>query len=749
MSDPLCEICEELGIADAFGREYTIVMDDLELGTVADIRERGEVCTLCSIIKQELEQETCERDDNCYLHRSIYCTIWFEDREEQLGANTARVGLEDSTGKRTMRFEVILAPAVSTGFMGPLLPFGIQREVIENARPRGLLQFQELEGHSGSKNTTNWERPSLARGRVVNPHKANLELVASWLRICEDGHGQLCCKDPWTDLAAAIDGLLLIDVTLACIVEAPTEYRYVALSYCWGDAPTLKHVKQNSAQLRKLGSLINASIPTTIRDAMAVTASLKERYLWVDALCIVQDDPIASQQQLSQMGEIYSHAFLTIVAAAGPRADSGLPGVRPGSRNVSRSSLNLDKLCLTTVIDKGDDFGSISQTDWSTRAWTMQEKLLSRRRLIFTKEQVYWRCRTSTWREELRLEDTTAQRFFMGVSKPGEIDEIAFGNSEEMPMFELHRNLVRTYLRRQLGYHSDSLNAFNGILHILSNLRHQETFIWGLLESQFSSALNWSFRGGGKRNNASTTAYATNGREAKLKFPSWSWTSCAGGINNLWYAASQTYKEIDFYKEGIDGELIAVLESPSQNFTAKIESSTHWKGKPQIIESVFSTISQPNTFIDSGNLVFWSSIAPCIIYRWDVPEVGLGGYDRGYAVRLEAKWDTKNHYRWFNVYDLLDEDDLPWKPYTSHLIIASTSHLPRTAGLETSTQTINTATHTVDAYLVVLGRKDENNLTAFIVRFQDGVASKIGLADFSESRWNDVDSRQWELVRLQ
>jgi hypothetical protein len=137
-----------------------------------------------------------------------------------------------------------------------------------------------------------------------------------------------------------------------------------------------------------------------------LSASIKEKYLWVDAFCIVQDDPIASHQQISQMGKIYSQTWLTIVAAAGPRADSGLPGVRAGSRKATRSYLNLEKLHLSIDINQYDDFGGISQIEWNTRAWTMQENLLSRRRLIFTKEQVYWRCREATWLGGIRLKDT-------------------------------------------------------------------------------------------------------------------------------------------------------------------------------------------------------------------------------------------------------------------------------------------------------------------------------------------------------
>ena len=104
------------------------------------------------------------------------------------------------------------------------------------------------------------------------------------------------------------------------------------------------------------------------------------RYLWVDALCIVQDDPILSHDQISQMGSIYLKAIFTIVAAAGKDADAGLPGVRPWSRTVDQQSVDI----LLTAIDGPHYDGEVRNSTWSTRGWTLQEEALSARRLIFT-----------------------------------------------------------------------------------------------------------------------------------------------------------------------------------------------------------------------------------------------------------------------------------------------------------------------------------------------------------------------------
>lgn len=123
---------------------------------------------------------------------------------------------------------------------------------------------------------------------------------------------------------------------------------------------------------------------------MALVKQIGERYLWVDSLCIIQDDHITSTYFVSQMDIIYSHAILTIVAAAGSNANSGLPGVREGTRDVQQSILNVSGLRLMAAID-GSYYKGVAGSDWSTRGWTLQENILSRRKIIFTEKQVYWR----------------------------------------------------------------------------------------------------------------------------------------------------------------------------------------------------------------------------------------------------------------------------------------------------------------------------------------------------------------------
>jgi hypothetical protein len=253
------------------------------------------------------------------------------------------------------------------------------------------------------------------------------------------------------------------------------------------------------------------------------------------------------------------------------------------------------------------------------------------------------------------------------------------------------------------------------------------------------------------RNNALTSFYSPNSPTAKFRFPTWSWSSCAGGLNDLWYNTSKSYKEISFYRQGLHGQLLPIQEPSSQTFTDKTEAPSRWKGTPQVIESALTTFSPPQSFVDTGTLVFYSSTAHCTIYRYAVPDTGLAGYDRGHFMRLEAAGDNQIPHRWVNIYDLLDEDLHPWKPNTEPVPIGSTENLSLTIGMEASKVLTDPSTDVLlDASVVILGRKDAKYLIAFIVRFdKNGVAFRIGLAEIWEALWNDVDNREWRMVRLQ
>jgi hypothetical protein len=127
-----------------------------------------------------------------------------------------------------------------------------------------------------------------------------------------------------------------------------------------GDAGTIQ--KLHTSISRKL------CIPLTIRDAISLTQKLGKQYLWVDSLCLVQDDPEDLIGGIQRMDTIYEQSILTIVAAHGSDAMAGLPGVRQNSRSVSQISVDVSPTTKMVMYDETGN--SPKDSKYATRAWT-------------------------------------------------------------------------------------------------------------------------------------------------------------------------------------------------------------------------------------------------------------------------------------------------------------------------------------------------------------------------------------------
>ncbi|KAF2807152.1 HET-domain-containing protein, partial [Mytilinidion resinicola] len=269
---------------------------------------------------------------------------------------------------------------------------------------------------------------------------------------------------------------------------------YLALSYVWGGATQLQLTSENFTSLSTENGLneLSDSIPRTIKDAMILCKNLGERYLWVDTLCIVQDDESDRHFQISNMANIYSQAVLTIVAASGSSADAGLPG--------HISSINGTELIST----RHDIVPLIENSPWYSRGWTLQEYVLSHRLLFFVGGEAVYCCRTTMWRE-----DSMPQEL---LSWNGEIElrerlGLLSHFSGTTDGFKHYTELVNTYITSDLSNDNYILNAISGALE---NIHSVGKSFQGLPEATLDLGLLWQ----------------TEDRtppERREGFPSWSW----------------------------------------------------------------------------------------------------------------------------------------------------------------------------------------------------------------------------------
>lgn len=169
---------------------------------------------------------------------------------------------------------------------------------------------------------------------------------------------------------------------------------YVALSHSWG---TTRHVVTNTENLeRHKVSIPYERLPKTFQDAVVLTRNLGLPYIWIDSLCIIQDDIQDWKIESAKMADVYRHAYCT-VAATGSHGDQEGMFVERREQDVFRmwhEANNAD--LMVTYVD--DDISALKEllvhSPLSSRAWTLQEKLLSPRMIQFTRSRAIWECRT-------------------------------------------------------------------------------------------------------------------------------------------------------------------------------------------------------------------------------------------------------------------------------------------------------------------------------------------------------------------
>jgi len=156
-----------------------------------------------------------------------------------------------------------------------------------------------------------------------------------------------------------------------CVVEVRDPVPdYLTISYVWGAVCNFRLTRANRPSLLLPGAIqqVWANLPATIRDTITLCQNLGKRYLWVDSLCLLQNDKEDDARGVEVMDRIFGRALLTIVAACGHDANAGLPGVRPGNR--AEQALTRE-VCLGIFLGAYIAAEHLLLTSvYNTRAWT-------------------------------------------------------------------------------------------------------------------------------------------------------------------------------------------------------------------------------------------------------------------------------------------------------------------------------------------------------------------------------------------
>lgn len=152
---------------------------------------------------------------------------------------------------------------------------------------------------------------------------SSLTAAKEWLSTCLEQHG-LCSAMHQFVPARLIDigDSQLVQPRLCDDVQTNKGIKYMTLSHCWGDDMPMKLLRENLEKMKS--GIILSQLSKTFQDAIRVTRSLGVRYLWIDALCIIQDSEDDWQQESARMNQTYSASFCNIAATAAPDGSKGL-----------------------------------------------------------------------------------------------------------------------------------------------------------------------------------------------------------------------------------------------------------------------------------------------------------------------------------------------------------------------------------------------------------------------------------------
>jgi hypothetical protein len=332
--------------------------------------------------------------------------------------------------------------------------------------------------------------------------------------------------------------------------------KYACLSHCWGESQPLRTTTANLESHYK--RIPWANCPKTFQQSMDVASFLGLDFLWIDSLCIIQDDKEDWEREASRMADVYGRSHLTIAAAASPRSDHGLFAEIPSSF-VGRSvpvvgghdrSLRMHYIAVhetyddhwnreaNGVTDKNrySPISPASDYPLTSRSWTLQEHFLSLRIAMFGPCEVALQCATRDFcccnekhTNTAFLEKQRVSWLFMadlpqsmldGHPTHKQMDEAAYNRKLRQARNDVWWSLVSAYTGKLITKESDRLPALSGLAKALRSCLETE-YLAGLWADRLALDLCWQ------------TSDCNRSREAaEFRAPSWSWASLEGRVKN-------------------------------------------------------------------------------------------------------------------------------------------------------------------------------------------------------------------------
>jgi hypothetical protein len=390
--------------------------------------------------------------------------------------------------------------------------------IVQFYTPTGNIRFCHVQCFASTNSlwtaVPNVEVPFVPVLETILIHSASEECfdkVSAWIHECVSNHTTDSCPNEPKLLPKRV--LLVPPTGDIKLYEASTaqKEKYICLSHCWGSSKNRAITTKENIASRKQGISWN-ELGKTYRDAVTICRALGFSHLWIDSLCIIQNDGRDWEEQAAQMASIYENAFLTIRASWSIDGDAGIlsnryirnapmshwPWKEPYNTGIPTPDVNPKELDSTAssqspvilarfmqehhakeVVRKQPDLRKTFESGprskqyepLSTRAWVYQEYLMSSRSLSYYGTEMTWECGQMR-RCECKYAQIIREKCIMTAAQE-------FGQLKILSM--MYRlglsnmgmgwsDIVKDYSRLQLTYESDRLPALSGLASRYSGL---------------------------------------------------------------------------------------------------------------------------------------------------------------------------------------------------------------------------------------------------------------------------------------
>lgn len=404
---------------------------------------------------------------------------------------------------------------------------------------------------AASRDFKQWLRIKPAHKTVVN--EESMEWINSELSKCinrEDGHRSCLPRLSNTNFVPT----KLIDVREDVLrlkngesldsenSSAGNGIKYATFSYCWGSAADgeLQFKTKSTSIKERMSGFLLSDLPRAVQDAVIVMRSLSIDYLWVDSICVLQDDRADWERESAEIGRIYGSAYVTLCSLT-PSCRIGflyqeqpkvvMPFQSTLRRHIAGNFIVEYDSCTMMGLGREGWIQGVPDNRWFSRGWAFQEKMMSTRALLLWHSGAWFTCPCS----EIEL---------MGATGPRQsfcLDLLSLSSKypEKNDVYRAwYQSVVSRYSDCQFTYPQDVLPAMSSLAQIFQEAIGDE-YVAGLWKHDLVRGLMWHYYRDIKPLHGSLKSFlATLVSSDNYVAPSWSWAG-----NHFLECLPETYTE--------------------------------------------------------------------------------------------------------------------------------------------------------------------------------------------------------------